>query len=82
MGLVDPVEVLQAADEVEVGAPGLAAGGARRLEVPLQQVVVRFLKRREAGREEMRIASERWKKKKKGTGRKERYDLCRPIPCN
>ena len=44
--LVDPVEVLEAADEVEVGAPGLAAGGARRLEVPLQQVVVRFLKER------------------------------------
>ena len=51
MGLVDPVEVLQAADEVEVGAPGLAAGGARRLEVPLQQVVVRFLKGREGGNE-------------------------------
>ena len=54
MRLVDPVEVLEAADEVKVGAPGLAAGGARRLEVPLQQVVVRFLK----GSEEIRIASE------------------------
>ena len=55
MRLIDAVEVLEATDEVEVSAPRLAAGDARRLEVPLQQVVVRFLKRRRR-REEMRIA--------------------------
>ena len=41
--VVEPVQVVQAANQVEVGTPGLAAIGAHALQVPPQQEVVGVL---------------------------------------
>ncbi len=44
VGLVEPVEVLQPADQVQVGAARLAPRGAGRVQVALKEVVVGLLK--------------------------------------